>query len=143
MKTTSVSSTQLRAIRKSDRPSSRPYVRSEEKSDYDYAQVGFRVYGSHAKLIARGAEKAGKSIADYLRDIVLPMVALDVGMPCPEYASLSGAIDLVAQAASRAGLSVREYERRVAREQAAKELRSYAPQRHETYIAELGRGMSR
>jgi hypothetical protein len=91
-------------------------------------------------MIAAAASKAEKTAADYLRDIVLPMVALDLGVECPEYQSLSGTTDIVAQAASRAGLSVREYERRVAREHAAREIRSLPPQRdprRETFIDQL------
>ena len=79
-------------------------------------QAAFQVYDVHLQMIASAAHQRGLSSATYLRRMVLPQVARDLGIECPEFASLEGAAqDPVALAAKAAGMSVREYEKAAAR----------------------------
>jgi hypothetical protein len=90
-------------------------------SEYSWVYLSARVRGKHADLVRRAAEKEGTDVAKYIRNLVIPWAAADLGEGAPdmsEYADESS----VQEAARRAGLSVREYEARAAKMLAAREL---------------------
>ncbi len=90
---------------------------------YEHITIGFRGYRAHSEFIQRAAKKAGaSSAAAYMRKVILEWAASDLGEPVPEFRSLEGHGDVVAEAAKRHGMSAREYMLKAAREMASKEL---------------------
>lgn len=67
-------------------------------------------------------------MAEYIRNLVIPWAAADLGDPAPDMSEYSSG-DVVVEAAGRAGLSVREYESRAAKRLAAQELGITGPDR--------------
>lgn len=72
-------------------------------------------------LVRRAAESQEITVAEYIRNIVLPWAAADLGEPPPDLSEY-GSGDTVQEAAKRSGLTVREYEARAAKLLAAQEL---------------------
>lgn len=90
-------------------------------SEYSWIYLSARVRGMHANLVRRAADHEGVSVAEYVRNLVIPWAAADLGEPPPDMSEY-GSEDSVQEAARRAGLSVREYEARAAKLLAARDL---------------------
>lgn len=68
---------------------------------YATKNVTFRCYELHHGVVLRAAEKAGKSLSDYCRDIVIPWAASDLGERLPPLPKLEQGrrVAMVAEAA--------------------------------------------
>jgi uncharacterized protein (DUF1778 family) len=90
---------------------------------YEHITIGFRGYRAHSEFIQRAAKKEGaSSAAAFMRKHILEWSAAVLNEPVPEFRSLEGQGDVVAEAAKRHGMSARDYMLKAAREMAAKEL---------------------
>lgn len=104
-------------------------MRTQALADKGILQAGFRIYQSHNKMIQDATELERQrlglpklSTASYIRRRLLPLIAEELGIECPEFTSLDGPNDVIAQAAARRGLDVKAYKDLAARELAAREL---------------------
>jgi len=87
----------------------------------EWGYVNCRVSARHLAVVQQACEKAGCTVADYVRNLIIPWAYADRGMAAPdmsEYATHS----TVMAAAKAAGMSVREYESRAAKAAAARDL---------------------
>ena len=87
----------------------------------EFVTLSARVYKKHAHLVQLAAKRAGKTVAAYMRPIVVEWAAADLGIENPDLSEYEHA-DLVGEVAKRLGLTPREFTRRAAREMAAREL---------------------
>jgi len=83
--------------------------------------VTFRTYAAHAELVDRAAEKAGKTVSEYCRDLVIPHAASDLGVPVPKLPDMKRGRDneLVTRAAKLTGLTPEEFMRQASARMAA------------------------
>lgn len=89
--------------------------------EISYVHMGFRVLQQHAALIHAAASAEGLTLAAYMRGVVVPWAASDLGQGAPDM-SVYEHVDIVGEAAKAAGLSVREYSAQAARNAAAQDL---------------------
>jgi hypothetical protein len=104
-------------------------MRTQALADKGILQAGFRIYQSHNKMIQDATEQERQrlglpklSTASYIRRRLLPLNAEELGIECPEFASLDGPNDVIAQAAARRNMNVKEFKELAARQLAAQEL---------------------
>ncbi len=97
---------------------------------YPTKNVTFRCYELHADIIGRAAEKVGKSLSDYCRDIVIPWAASDLGERLPHLPKLEQGRhqNLIAKAAKLVGLTPEQFERKAAEQAAARALDMVGPE---------------
>lgn len=98
-------------------------------ADRGLVQVGFQAYRIHNDMIKEATERERErlglpklSTASYMRRKLLPLIAAELGVECPEFLSLDGPNDLIAQAAAKRGISVKDFQALAAKEFAAREL---------------------
>jgi uncharacterized protein (DUF1778 family) len=90
---------------------------------YSTKNVTVRCYEVDSDAIQRAADRSGKTLSDYCRDVLIPWAYSDLGekrpnLPPLERGRYSSMID---QAAKAAGMSREQFERRAAEQMAAAE----------------------
>jgi uncharacterized protein (DUF1778 family) len=83
---------------------------------YPTENLTARVYSLHADIVRRAAAKAGKTISEYVGDVVVPWAASDLGEAMPRLPKLERGRykAMVEQAAKRAGMTPAQWERHAA-----------------------------
>ena len=101
---------------------------------YATDNVTFRCYQVHKDVVVRAAAKAGKTLSDYCRDIVLPWAASDLGERLPPMPPLerNRYQTMLHEAAKRAGLTPEQFERRASEHAAALALGIPTPEESRT-----------
>ncbi len=91
---------------------------------YNTRNVTVRCYEVDSHAIQRAAERAGKSLSDYCRDVLIPWAYSDLGEKRPNLPPLERGryASMIDQAAKAAGMTREQFERRAAEEAAAKAL---------------------
>lgn len=107
-------------------------------AEYSWVYLSARVRGMHSNIVKRAADAAGVTVAEYVRNIVIPWAAADLGETAPDMSEYASG-DSVQEAARRAGLTVREYESRAAKMLAARDLGLESPAKH---VSEVRRKVS-
>lgn len=97
-------------------------------SPFSGKNVTFRTYAQHADLIDRAAEKAGKTVSAYCRDLMVPLAAKDLGVPVPELPDMERGrhSEVLERAAALTGLTPEQFARQAIDRMAAAAL-GYAP----------------
>lgn len=88
---------------------------------YQTKNVTFRSYQIDASAIDRAAAKAGKSLSDYCRDIIIPWAYSDLGERRPPLPPLEAGryANMIDAAAAQAGMTREAFERHAAEQVAA------------------------
>lgn len=101
---------------------------------YQTRNITFRCYEIHGAIVERAAERAGKSLSDYCRDIMIPWAASDLGETLPPMPRLERGrhASMIAKAAKAVGLTPEQFERRAAEQAAAAALGMLGPDEAES-----------
>lgn len=102
-------------------------VANPNPAPFEYITLSFRVVGKVAKLVHQAAAKHEVSTAHYMRDLVIPAVCAELGVPVPDYNAVSAAS--IAELAAAQGITVQEFTARAVRELAEKLRKSTPPKR--------------
>lgn len=96
---------------------------------YQTRNITFRCYEIHGTIVERAAERAGKSLSDYCRDIIIPWAASDMGEKLPPMPKLERGrhAAMVSKAAKLLGLTPEQFERKAAEQAAAAALNMLGP----------------
>ncbi len=91
---------------------------------YSTKNVTVRCYEVDALAIQRAADKAGKTLSDYCRDVLIPWAYSDLGEKRPTLPPLERGRygSMVEQAAKALGMTREQFERQAAEERAAQAL---------------------
>jgi uncharacterized protein (DUF1778 family) len=91
---------------------------------YSTKNVTVRCYEVDSDAIQRAADRAGKTLSDYCRDVLIPWAYSDLGEKRPNLPPLERGrySSLVDQAAKAAGMTREQLERRAAEQMAAEAL---------------------
>lgn len=83
--------------------------------------ITIRTYDVHAELVERAAKKAGKTISEYGRDIIIPQAAADLGVAVPKLPDMKRGrfTEIVNEAAKLTGLTPEEFMRQASERMAA------------------------
>ncbi len=89
-----------------------------------YAQVSFQLFNEHARILHEAVKKSGKNRSEYIRDIVIPFAASDIGAEV----DMDGyGADPIAKLAKEAGMTKPQYMRWAAQQFAREQMRKKAP----------------
>lgn len=90
-------------------------------SAFTAKNVTFRTYEAHAALVERAADKAGKTISEYCRDIMVPIAAEDLGVPVPPLPDMKRGRynEVLERAAKLTGMTPDEFQRQASERMAA------------------------
>jgi hypothetical protein len=90
-------------------------------SSFTAKNVTFRTYTAHAELVEQAAEKAGKTLSEYCRDVMIPYAAKDLGVPVPSLPDMKRGrfTEIVTEAAKITGLTPEEFMRQASERLAA------------------------
>lgn len=96
---------------------------------YQTRNITFRCYEIHGAIVDRAAARAGKSLSDYCRDLVIPWAASDVGERLPPMPKLERGrySTMLAKAAKAVGLTPEQFEKKAAEQAAAHALGLLGP----------------
>lgn len=111
--------------------------RAERRMGYTVQNVTFRVHAVDRDAIKRAAKKAGTDLSGYCRDVIVPYAYSELGERRPNLPPVergSGG-NLIDQAAKAAGVTRAQYMRRIAEEQAARDLGVMLPKEAEQKAA--------
>lgn len=83
---------------------------------YPTENLTARVYSLYADIVQRAADKAGKSVSQYIGDIIVPWAASDLGERMPKLPTVAerNYRSMLEQAAKRAGMTPAQWERHAA-----------------------------
>lgn len=101
-----------------------PPTMDQTENPYRTRNVTFRMYALLVDLVHRAADATDKNLSDYIRDIIVPVAAKDLGEEPPELPRLKRGrySSMIAQAAKAAGMSREDFEAMVLADAAAKML---------------------
>ena len=115
-----------------------------EGRTHKHRQLAFEARDEHHAMVRAGAQKHGLSNAAYMRRLLLPAVADDLGIECPEFLSLDGSASLVEQAARSMKMTTKEYAQYAAQQLAQmtsqKALQPAAPPKSPTFAPQQQSG---